>query len=277
VQKDFHTHTTASDGSLTPVELVARAAAAGVETLAITDHDTVAGLDALFADAGNADLPLEIVPGIEFSTTWNKLAIHIVGLNIRLDSEVLRDAVAFQQRARHERGEEIGRRLEKLGIENACEGARQYATGDQLGRPHFARHLVERGYVKDTRTAFKKYLGHGRAGDVKNCWPELPVVIDWIKQAEGVAVLAHPIDYKLSRTRLRALVADFAGAGGDAVEVALPEVDGQAMSSLAALAAEFGLAASMGSDFHSPEHRWRQLGSVPPLPAGSVPVWSLWS
>jgi predicted metal-dependent phosphoesterase TrpH len=252
MQIDLHSHTTASDGALSPAQLLGAAEAAGVKTLAITDHDTVAGLDELLVGSGLDDYAIELVAGIEFSSRWHKLAIHVVGLNIDMNCIELRDAINLQQLARQQRGEEIARRLAKLGYTNAYEGARQFATGQQLGR-------------------------HGRVGDVKNCWPELAEVIGWIKKAKGVAVLAHPIDYKLTRTRLRALVADFAAAGGEAIEIALPQVDSQTMQQLAELASEFGLAASTGSDFHALDRPWRQLGQAPALPEQCVPVWTLWS
>ena len=191
---DLHSHSTASDGTLSPAELVAFAAEHGVDTLAITDHDTLAAYDEL-----PDSLPLQLVCGVEFSCLWQKRTIHVVGLDVDRNNPVLVELVEKQQAARLERAHVIADRLCRLRLANDFDEVFDRASGVP-GRPDFARALVERGAVPDVKTAFRKYLGAGKRGDVKAQWPELSPVIDAIRTAGGIAVLAHPSKYKLTRT-----------------------------------------------------------------------------
>jgi len=271
---DLHTHTTASDGQLSPADLVASAHAAGVEMLAITDHDTVQGITAL-----GAAIPagLRLIPGIELSANWHNNGIHIVGLNIDLHNAVLAAGIAQQGQARQARAATIAERLEKAGFTGVFAGARALANGDQqMGRPHFARYLADSGQIKDVSTAFKKYLGRGKCGDVRQGWPDLGTAIGWIRAAGGIAVLAHPAKYKLTNMKLEALCADFVIAGGQALEVVSGQQESTLTSRLARMANRHGLLASAGSDFHQPGQSWAQLGAVQPLPPDSRPVWQDW-
>jgi predicted metal-dependent phosphoesterase TrpH len=189
---DLHTHTIASDGELRPEELVSRAREAGVELLAITDHDTTAA----YATIGISQDSIKIVPGIELSSVWRNKGIHIVGLNIALDEPKLMAGIEIQQAARQRRAETIAERLTKLGFDNTLAGARKLAGDAQIGRPHFARYLVESGQIANEKSAFKKYLGQGKHCDVRNEWPTFETVIRWITEAGGQAVIAHPAKYK---------------------------------------------------------------------------------
>ncbi|MEE4185675.1 MAG: PHP domain-containing protein [Gammaproteobacteria bacterium] len=269
---DLHTHTSASDGALTPPELVARAAAAGVELLAITDHDTVAGLAQLQAPPP----ALRIIQGVEFSTCWRKVGIHVLGLNINCDHPVLQDGLAQQRRARDERARIIAARLAKLGLGDVLTGAREQAGAAAVGRPHLAQQLVAAGHVKDHADAFRRYLGRGKPGDVRETWAELPQVIEWISAAGGYAVLAHPAKYKLSNLRLEELTRDFAAAGGHGIEVVCGRQDTALTRRLGKLAQRHGLLASCGSDFHGPGPHRPEVGEVGLLPAGCRPVWESW-
>lgn len=266
---DLHTHTTASDGSLTPSELVATAHQAGVQLLSITDHDVVDAYAGLAAPRG-----LNLVSGIEFSTWYARQGVHVVGLNIALDSDAMGTALAAQRSARMERAARIAERLHKQGIAGALAGAARHAGGALLGRPHFAAWLVETGVCANTDRAFKKYLGRG--GGMIDTWPALDTIIGWIRGAGGDAVLAHPAKYGLTRQRLDRLVRAFAGAGGQALEVLSGTQSADLTRDLAALAARHGLAASAGSDFHQPGQPWARLGQVAALPAGCTPVWERW-
>jgi len=270
---DLHTHTTASDGHLDPHELLAGAHAAGVQLLAITDHDTLAGYAELDRDLAP---DCRIVPGIELSTTWRKIAIHVVGLNIDLKNPALLAGVASQSSARHERAQLIAMRLEKLGFRDVLSGAAQLAGSAGISRPHFARHLVESGQVRSMQDAFRKYLGPGKAGDIRETWAPLDDVISWIKDAGGVAVLAHPAKYKLTNLKLEELTQDFRRAGGDALEVISGLQDINLTNRLGRLALRHGLQASCGSDFHQPGQSWARLGAVAALPRDCVPVWEAW-
>ena len=272
---DLHCHSTASDGQLAPPELLLRAQQQGVEQLAITDHDTVEGWRAL---SGQAGLPagITLIPGVELSCVWGKALIHIVGLAIDPFNEVLTKGLQHQQQARQQRAEMIASRLEKLGFKGGYDYTAGLAAGGQIGRPHFARFLVENGHVASTSEAFKKYLGAGKTGDVKLTWPALAEVVRWIGASGGVAVLAHPLHYKMTATRLRALTADFKAAGGSALEVISGKQPLDRTRSMAALAERFELSASIGSDFHEPGMPWNELGQMGELPSQCRPVWSAW-
>jgi len=270
VNVDFHCHTTASDGLLPPAEVVARAVRAGVELLAITDHDTLAAFDTVSAGR-HADLTL--VPGVEFSTTWHDTGIHVVGLNTAPESAAMREAVAAQGAAREARAERIGQRLVALGLPDLLPAARAEAGDAVVGRPHFARALVAAGLVTSEAQAFRRYLGAGRPGDVRDSWAPLERVVGWIRDAGGVAVLAHPGHYRLSRTRRQRLIAAFKAAGGEAVEVISGHQDVSLTAQLARDVTAHGLEASVGSDFHGPGPGVMELGGAGPLPRGCTPVW----
>ena len=246
---DFHTHSTASDGALTPQELLARAQARGVSLLAITDHDTVAGYRQALTVCQQFPT-VSLLSGVELSCRWSGTTIHVVGLGMDCDHRAMREALSVLNAARIKRGTTIGSRLASRGFSGALEGALAEAGSSQLGRPHFAAWMVKEGHVKDHQTAFHKYLGQGKPGDVKAFWPELAEVVQWIVAAGGTAVLAHPLKYKYTRMKLRRLIIDFAAAGGTAVEVLSGRQTPEQVTQLQRLADEFELLASAGSDFH---------------------------
>ena len=266
---DLHSHTTRSDGLLSPHDLITRAVEKGVDVLAITDHDTI---DA-YRDISLVQQHLKLVPGIELSTQWENTGIHVLGLNIDLDSAAIISAADTQSKARLQRARRIGERLEKKGIKGAFEGASQLSAGSYIGRPHFAQHLINIGRSDSMNAAFKKYMGDGKAGDVKQHWAELPQIIRWIRDANGVAVLAHPLKYKLTRTRLNRLLDVFIDAGGQGMEVVSGRQTQQQTRDMAQLCAQNNLLASCGSDFHMPGKCWAELGMVAPLPENVTPVW----
>lgn len=271
---DLHCHSTASDGALSPSELVRRAADMGVTHLALTDHDTVEGIAEARAAADSAGIRL--VNGIELSCVWRKHTIHIVGLDMDLDDETFHHRIDGQQASRWKRARRIAEKLSKhvAGCDgDILERATALAGGDVPGRPHFARALVEAGLVKDTAQAFKRYLGSGKPGDVKAFWPELEQVVRWINEAGGIAVVAHPRKYKLTATRLRELVGDFVAAGGQGIEVITSGQSSGDLGFLTELCRREDLLASRGSDFHFPGAGWCELGRIPRLPEGLTPVW----
>jgi len=253
---DFHTHSSASDGALAPAALVERARAAGIAELAITDHDTLAGYRAAAPLAEG----LVLHPGVELSCQWGGATIHVVGLGVRVDDPTLAAGLAALDSARRQRARTIAERLASRGFPGALPGARAVAGGSQLGRPHFARWLVKAGHLRDEATAFKRYLGRNKIGDVKAFWPGLDEVTGWITAAGGIAVLAHPLNYRFTRMKLRRLATDFADAGGAALEVVSGrQAPGQA-TALAQLASDFDLAVSIGSDFHADTPHGPRLG-----------------
>jgi len=270
---DLHCHTNCSDGLLTPTELVSRAVKMGVHTLAITDHDTVTAYQQINLEE---NLPIKIIPGVEFSSYWQKINVHVLGLNVQLDSPALKAGVAFQNAARLQRAALIADKLDQLGFKGSLVGANSIANNGNVGRPHFAQYLVNIGAVTDINQAFKKFLGSGKPGDIKSFWADLPQIISWIKEAGGIAVLAHPAKYKLTRTKLKNLLNDFIQAGGEGMEVISGNQNPAITKDLANLCVEKKLFASCGSDFHQPGQPWAELGHIPQLPLVCSPVWEHW-
>jgi predicted metal-dependent phosphoesterase TrpH len=268
---DLHCHTTASDGGLSPTEIVMRAENMQVDVLAITDHDTTAGI----AEAQACAKHLQIITGTEISTAWHAFDIHIVGLNLDIAHQGLQEQLLEQRDKREVRAKEMSRRLAKAGIDNVYADAKQIAGSAPITRSHFAKVLVERGIAANFNKVFDKYLSRGNTGYVPNNWMSMGDAIDIIHQAGGVAVLAHPTHYDLSNKWVRKLLAEFAELGGDGVEVAMPQMSKDQLQWIAELAEQNGLAASQGSDFHHPSP-WRELGRGLQLPEKCQAIWQQW-
>lgn len=269
---DLHCHSTASDGCMEPDELCRRAAGLGVEVLSITDHDTTAAYRLLDYPAS-----VKIIHGIEFSTQFRERGIHVLGLNVDLENNALLRGIDAQQDLRTTRAEQIAEKLQQKGIENPLPEIHEKTGHANTGRLHFARHLVETGEVKNIKQAFKTFLGDGRPCHVKQCWTEMPKIIDWITRADGIAVLAHPAKYSLTKTRLRELLDAFCQAGGQGMEVISGQQKPELTAMLTRMSVEKGLLASCGSDFHEPDQPWSELGHFPSLPPACKPVWEQWN
>jgi predicted metal-dependent phosphoesterase TrpH len=268
---DLHTHSNCSDGSLTPTELIERAAGAGVEVLALTDHDTVAGLpDAQRAAAAQG---LRLVPGVEISASWRAQAIHVLGLWIDPASPELRRLLDAQGERRRERMRKICARLGKLKLPSAQLLAAVEMQPGLPTRAHLAQALVAGGHAVSAEAAFRKYLGKGKAAHIAADWPDLEEVVGWIRRAGGVASLAHPTRYALSSGARRRLLADFKAAGGTVLEVVTGANGAQHADTCAALAVAYGLQGSVGSDFHNSQAAWNPLGRSLKLPDCVTPVW----
>ncbi len=270
---DLHTHTKCSDGSLAPAELLDRAVIAGVQMLSITDHDTT---DAYYDDVVKLHTRIHIIPGVEFSAQWRERSVHVLGLNITLDNCDICSGISRQHIARIERSRHIAERLLKAGFEDTLNSARKIAGHDQVTRTHFAHALVQMGVVNDLMQAFKKYLGAGKMGDVKTDWAPLHEIVEWIRSANGVAVIAHPAKYKLTKTKLKSLVSDFKLSGGQGLEVVSGKQTPDITQHLAKLCEQYKMLASVGSDFHQPGQSWAELGNIPTLPKTCKPVWDNW-
>lgn len=271
---DLHSHSTASDGTLTPTQLVARAVSAGVEVLALTDHDTTAGLDE--ADAAAASTDLCLVPGVELSVTWGGRTIHIVGLQLERGCAELQSGLERLLAYREWRAQEIGRRLARHGIADGYAGAKALARGELVGRTHFARFIVQQGRAKTVNEVFKRFLTHGKPGHVAGEWASLEEAVGWILAARGQAVIAHPGRYGFTRTKIRHLIGAFRELGGAGIEVISGSHSRDDAFVFARHAREGGLLASAGSDYHGPEEPWIELGRLPALPPGCRPIWSDW-
>jgi 3',5'-nucleoside bisphosphate phosphatase len=269
---DLHAHTSCSDGSLTPSELVARAQANGVGALAVTDHDATDGLPEAMAAAASAGVRL--VPGVEISVTWQRQTVHVVGLCIDPAHVPLQQGLARLREFRVSRAHEISLRLQKKNIADAYAQVCNRVRGSVISRTHFAQFLVAGGYVGDMGQAFKQYLGRGRVADVPGRWASLEDAVSWIRGAGGIAVVAHPARYDLTFAKLKRLLQEFRECGGAAMEVASGCHAPAETNQMTRLATELDLLGSSGSDYHGPEKPWVELGRLPALAAEVVPVWS---
>ena len=272
---DLHCHSTASDGTLQAEELASRAAANGVQLWSLTDHDEISA-QARAREAAHSH-GLRYLTGVEISVSYAGDAVHIVGLGFDLDEQsTLARGLAANRGGRGPRAEKMAAGLEKAGIKGAYEGALRHAGNpDLLSRTHFARFLVESGVCRDTHEVFRKYLIDGKPGYVPHHWASLGETIEWITQAGGVAVIAHPARYRLKPVEKYALFTEFKARGGHAIEVVTGSHTAAEATHYASIAREFGLAASRGSDFHSPSESRTQLGQLPPLPPNLTAVWQL--
>ena len=271
---DLHSHSTVSDGSLSPEHLVARAIDQGVDVLALTDHDGTEGIIA--AQAAAQGTKLSLVTGVEISVTWGSSTIHILGLKVDHKNEALQKGLKKIRDYRKERAFKIAERLEKSGISGAYEGASQYASPVMLGRVHFAKFLVDKGHAKNINDVFKRYLVRNKPGYVSGEWATLAQAVNWINGAGGQAVIAHPARYKMTATKLRRLITEFKELGGVGLEVVSGRQHPEEIKILAKLANDFNLLASCGSDFHSPDNTWVELGRLPELPSSVNPIWKKW-
>jgi predicted metal-dependent phosphoesterase TrpH len=271
---DLHCHSNVSDGALPPAEVARRAARAGVEVWALTDHDQLGGLDEARA-AARAE-GMRFVDGIEISVTWRGSTVHVVGLRIDPANATLVAALARVRGGRIERARQMARALEEAGIAGAFDGAMRHAEHpEMIARTHFARFLAEAGVVADLRDAFRRFLVPGKPGYVPHQWAQLADAVRWIVAAGGQAVLAHPGRYGLSTGAMEALLGEFRAAGGEAIEVVTGSHSPEQMRQFGALAAKHQFAASRGSDFHGPEEG-AEFGSLPPLDPALRPVWRDW-
>lgn len=268
---DLHTHTTASDGALSPSALVDLAIANETQLLAITDHDTVAGYQAVRDTAKQRGLNL--ISGVEVSTSWQGMGIHIVGLNFDAEHAAMTDLLARQAEARQQRAQTILHKLSKAGLPMSLSEVQQSANHSHIGRPHIARVMIEKGYVNSMDKAFKKYLGAGKMGDVKSGWVSISEAVTAIRDSGGMAVVAHPNHYKMTRTKLMRLLDEFIDAGGQGIEVISGKQHHDISEKFAQIALEKALYASLGSDFHRHFPHAADVGKLPTLPSTTTPIW----
>ena len=259
---------------MTPEALAERAKLNGVELWALTDHDEVGGQQRAAAAAKAQGM--HYLTGTEISVTFAGETVHIVGLGFDADNAELRQGLHDTRNGRRERAQEMSDGLAKVGIHGAYEGALKFVGNPELiSRTHFARFLVETGVCKETADVFRKYLTEGKPGFVPHRWATLQNAVGWITRAHGVAVIAHPARYKFTPNEEYALFTEFKSHGGLAVEVVTGSHSAQEYVKYAETAIEFGLAASRGSDFHSPDESHTDLGTLPFLPGTLKPVWEL--
>jgi predicted metal-dependent phosphoesterase TrpH len=269
---DLHCHSTVSDGTLQPEALAQRAKANGVELWALTDHDEIGGQHRALAAARALGMPY--LTGTEISVTFLDTTVHIVGLGFDADDAQLHAGLVATRGGRRARALEMADALAKVGIRGSFEGALAYAGNPELiSRTHFARFLVETGVCADTSEVFRKYLTEGKPGFVPHRWATLADAVRWIREAGGLAVIAHPARYRFTANEEHALFTEFIGHGGRGVEVVTGSHSSAEATRYAEVALEYGLLASRGSDFHGPGESHTDLGALPALPGKLTPVW----
>jgi len=271
---DLHSHSTISDGLLSPRELINHAHNKNVNVLALTDHDDIAGLAEAKKEAER--VKMTFINGVEISVTWRKRTLHIVGLRFDSSNENLKKNLSLIRKGRNTRAQKMAHSLGLAGIGNAYEGAKKYARSGTLGRIHFARFIVEQGYAKDIKSVFKKYLTQGKPGFVEHEWASLGDAVQWINDAGGSAVIAHPGRYDMGSKLYPVLFDEFKELGGAAIEVISGSQDPSQTKYFSEYASKYDLLASCGSDFHGPGISFREMGKYQPMPPAVTPVWRDW-
>ena len=270
---DLHCHSYFSDGMLSPNALLKKAIDSNIRILALTDHDTTEGLSLLHEAAQEHDI--KVINGIELSVRWKKYDVHILGLNIQPDNQHLQELIARQNENRIARARQIGEQLLNCGIDEAYKKASKIAGHERVGRAHFAQLLVTEGRVPDMKAAFKRYLGSGRPAYVATAWLTMSEAVAGIIQAGGQAVIAHPLKYGLTRSKLHELINIFKEEGGIGMEVVSGAMTKAQMMELAGLSQRYDLLASTGSDYHG-DMSHIGLGRQQPLPVNCKPIWHQW-
>lgn len=271
---DLHCHSTVSDGLLAPAAVVQRAHANGVELLALTDHDEIGGLTEARAEA--ARLGMKFLDGVEISVSWgDDQTVHIVALGIDPGYAPLAEGLAQVRGGRDSRAQRMSEELDKVGIHGAYAGALKFAGNPALiSRSHFARCIVEMGHARDVKSVFDYWLAKGKPGYVAHPWATLEDALGWITAAGGIAVVAHPGRYRLTKAELREMLDRFKALGGRGIEVISGAHSPEMAKEFARVARQYGFLASRGSDFHGPGESYSDLGKVPALPEDLTPVWS---
>ncbi len=272
---DLHNHSYYSDGVLSPSEIVLLAKEQGCDVFALTDHDTTDGL--LEAQQKADEIGLQLVHGVEVSAMWSNMTVHIVGLGVDIDNEVLRQGLQRHQDFRQVRAEKMARGLGGAGVFNALEKVKIVAKKGMITRTHFAQMLVQEGVCKDMRSVFKRFLTGKKPGGVGGKWAEFDEVIEWIHAAGGKAVLAHPLRYRMTNTKIKRLLSHLSGAGLDGVEVVTGSSSGDEITLVSQWAKEFGLLASIGSDYHGWPNQRVRIGHLQDMPNVNETIWKDWS
>lgn len=255
---DMHTHSTCSDGTFTPTNLIKEAVACGITHLSLTDHDNFDGIHE--ARLAAAEAGVAFIGGLEISAEFQPGTMHILGYGFDEDSGSLREKIEFVKQARKNRNPIIVKKLNDLGFDITFEEIAAEATGDIVGRPHFAKVMVKKGYVKDTKEAFNKYLAKGMPAymDKVRLGPEESIAC--ILQAGGIPVLAHPYQLGVPESEMEGVIGRLAAAGLRGLECYYRDhVDGQT-SFLLGLARRFNLLVTGGSDFHGSNRPKVHLG-----------------
>lgn len=272
MKADLHNHSYYSDGVLSPSAVVGIASEAKCDLFSLTDHDTTQGL--IEAENKANKLSLKFIKGVEISSYWNNMSIHIVGLNIDDNSDILQQGLQYNQSLRIDRAKKIAMQLRRIGISDAMEKTQELCKKDMLTRTHFAQMLVKEGYCKDIKSVFRRFLVGRKPGGVKVEWKDFKEIIGWIHGAGGLAVLAHPLRYSMTNTKVRKMLYDFKQAGGDAVEVITAHIKKEQIALVSRWAKDLNLMASCGSDFHGWANQRIKIGNLLDIPKSNIEIWS---
>ena len=274
LKADLHCHSLFSDGALSPEDLVLRAIESQIDLLALTDHDTVSGIARLCEAAQHH--AIRIIRGVELSVRWKMHDIHILGLNIDSHHPEMTALILKQNERRTARAKEMAELLKVIGVHDGYKKACELAGHERIGRPHLAQVLINDGFVTNMQSAFTRYLARGRLAYVPTSWASIEEAVSGVMHAGGDAVIAHPLKYKLTRTKLHKLIEDFKLAGGRGLEVVSGESNVSHVGELAGLCLRFELLASTGSDYHNDNYSRIKLGRQMPLPLNCKPIWEEW-
>ena len=272
MKADLHNHSYYSDGVLSPSELVKLSSKARCDLFSLTDHDTTEGV--LEAQLESDKLGVKFINGVEISAYWQNSAIHIVGLGIDIDSDILQTGLEFNRALRKERAEKIALGLWRSGIKDALEKAQNISGGHMLTRTHFAQMLIKEGYCRDMKSVFRRYMTGRKPGGVRVDWKDFEVVIKWIQSAGGKALIAHPFRYRMTHTKIKKMLNDFKDAGGDGFEVVNSNSSDEEISLGNQWSEDYNLLTSIGSDFHGWPNQRVQIGNLADLPNASSAIWS---
>jgi predicted metal-dependent phosphoesterase TrpH len=269
---DLHNHSNYSDGILSPTELVRMACSAGCDLFSLTDHDTTNGI--VEAKHMADKLGLNLINGVEISAFWRNSAVHILGLGIDIDNDMLQEGLMFNQTLREDRAKKIAFGLWRSGIKDALEKAQKISGGHMLTRTHFAQMLINEGYCKDMKSVFRRYLTGRKPGGVRVEWKDFDEVIKWIQSSGGKALIAHPFRYRMTRTKIKKMLKEFKEANGDGLEVVNANSTDEEISLGNQWSNHYDLLASVGSDYHGWPNQRVQIGNLADLPNNNRAIWS---
>ena len=271
MKADLHNHSYYSDGVLSPTEVVKLAEKACCDLFSLTDHDTT---DGLAEEKKEADkLNLKFINGVEISALWRNMAIHILGLGIDINNDVLQSGLEHNQKLRKERAEKIAIGLWRSGIKDALEKTQSFSKTEMITRTHFAQMLISEGYCKDMKAVFRRYLTGNKPGGVRVEWEDFDEIIRWIHAAGGKALIAHPFRYRMTHTKIKTMLNDFKCSLGDGLEVVTGNCSDVEIQLGNQWADKFNLLVTCGSDFHGWPNQRVRIGNLKDLPDSNRAVW----
>ena len=271
MKADLHNHSYYSDGVLSPTEVVRLASQAGCDLFSLTDHDTTDGISEAQLEADS--LNLNLVNGVEISALWRNMAIHILGLGVDINNDTLQTGLEHNQNLRKERAEKIALGLWRSGIKDALEKTQAFSKTNMLTRTHFAQMLISEGYCKDMKSVFRRYLTGKKPGGVGVQWEGYDDVVEWIHAAGGKALIAHPLRYRMTHTKIKKMIIDFKDALGDGLEVVTGTSSQDEINLSSQWTKDYTLLASCGSDFHGWPNQRLRIGNLKDLPDIDKAIW----